>query len=95
MDGATEQHSQLMHRVVKFVLDTHERGIMVKTDTNSGVIAHVDSDFAGDKGNRRSITGYLVHLFGVPITWKSRQQGGVTLSSSEAEAGAISEVAKE
>jgi hypothetical protein len=59
------------------------------------VIAYVDSDFAGDKGNRRSITGYLVHLFGVPIAWKSKQQGGVTLSSSEAEYYAISEVAKE
>jgi hypothetical protein len=34
-------------------------------------------------------------MFGVPIAWKSRQQGGVTLSSSEAEYYAISEVAKE
>jgi hypothetical protein len=95
MDGATEHHLQLMYKAVKFVLDTHDRGIMVKPDINSGVMAYVDSDFAGDKGNRRSITGYLVHMFGVPIAWKSRQQGGVTLSSSEAEYYAISEVAKE
>jgi hypothetical protein len=37
----------------------------------------------------------LVHLFGVPIAWKSRQQGGVSLGSSEAEYYAVSEVAKE
>jgi hypothetical protein len=34
-------------------------------------------------------------LHGVPIAWKTKQQGGVTLSSSEAEYYAISEVATE
>jgi hypothetical protein len=95
MDGATKEHLRLLFRAIKYVLSTKERGIMVKPNTDSGVIAYVDSDFAGDKGNRRSITGYVVHLFGVPIAWKSKQQGGVTLSSSEVEYYAISEVAKE
>jgi hypothetical protein len=95
MDGATEEHLRLMHRVVKFVLGTKERRILVKPNIDCGVMAYVDSDFAGDRGNRRSTTGFLVHLFGVPIAWKSRQQGGVTSSSSEAEYYAISELAKE
>jgi hypothetical protein len=68
---------------------------VVEPNIDCGVKAYVDSDFAGDRGNRRSITGFLVHLFGVPVAWKSRQQGGVTLSSSEAEYYAISELAKE
>jgi hypothetical protein len=34
-------------------------------------------------------------LYGVPVAWKSRQQGGVTLSSREAEYYAINEVAKQ
>jgi hypothetical protein len=95
MDRATEEHLSLMHRVVKFVLGTKTRGTLVKPNVDCGVMAYVDSDFAGDRGNRRSITGYLVHLFGVPVAWKSRQQGGVTLSSSVAEYYAIREVAKE
>jgi hypothetical protein len=95
MDGATKEHLRFLFRAIKYVLSTKERGIMVKPNTDSGVIAYVDSDFAGDKGNRRSITGYVAHLFGVPIAWKSKQQGGVTLSSSEAEYYAISEVATE
>ncbi|KAG7339393.1 reverse transcriptase RNA-dependent DNA polymerase [Nitzschia inconspicua] len=72
-----------------------DRGVLIKPDKDQGVIAYCDSDFAGDKGNRRSITGFLIHLFGVPISWKSKQQGGVTLSSSEAEYYAISEVSME
>jgi hypothetical protein len=47
MDGATKEHLRLMHRVIKFVLSTKERGIMVKPNTDSGVIVCVDSDFAG------------------------------------------------
>jgi hypothetical protein len=67
----------------------------VKPNQENGYIAYVDSDYTGDRENRRSITGYLVYLHGVPIAWKSRQQGGITLSSSEAECYASSEVAKE
>ena len=54
-----------------------------------------DSDFAGDKDNRRSITGYIVKVAGCIVAWKSKQQGGVCLSSSEAEYYAISEAAAE
>jgi hypothetical protein len=63
--------------------------------TNALNLACPFSDFARDKGNRRSITSYLVHLFCVPIAWRSRQQGGVSLGSSEAEYYAVSEFAKE
>jgi hypothetical protein len=62
----------------------------VKPNVESGVVAYVDSDYAGDKENRRSITGYLIYPYDV-----REQQGGVTLSSSEAEYNAIREVATE
>ncbi len=46
----------------------------------------MDSDFASDIDLRKSMTtGYLMSLNGGPISWKSSRQGGVTLSSSEAE----------
>ena len=45
----------------------------------------LDSDFASDIDSRKSMTGYLMSLYGGPISWKSSRQGGVTLSSSEAE----------
>jgi hypothetical protein len=95
MDGATHDHMKTLRRVIKSVLTTKKRGVRMKPTSENGVVAYVDSDYAGDKGNRRSITGYLVYLNGVPIAWKSKQQGVVTLSSSEAEYYAISEVATE
>ena len=54
-----------------------------------------DSDWAGDKDNRKSVSGYFLILLGVLITWKSRQQKTVRISSSEAEWIALSEAVKE
>jgi hypothetical protein len=98
MDGATQDHYNMMLRVIKFVLGTNDRGVLMKP-TYDGIAvkveAYVDSDYAGDRDNRRSITGYMVYFCGSLIAWKSKQQGGVTLSSSEAEYYAISDVATE
>jgi hypothetical protein len=54
-----------------------------------------DSDWAGDKDTRISVTGYCIFLQGCPISWKSKGQKSVALSSSEAELMALSEATKE
>ena len=41
------------------------------------------------------MTGFIIYLRGVPVSWKSRGQKSVTLSSTEAEFVALSEAAKE
>jgi hypothetical protein len=45
----------------------------------------VDSDWAGDTETRRSHTGYVLSLNGGAISWKSRRQDSVSLSTSGAE----------
>lgn len=44
-----------------------------------------DADWAGDRSSRRSTTGYLFTFAGGPISWRSRLQQTVALSSTEAE----------
>jgi len=44
-----------------------------------------DADYANDPDSRRSITGYTYMLAGGPISWQSRQQKSVALSTMEAE----------
>ena len=58
-------------------------------------MVYSDSDWAGDKDNRRSVSGFIMFLCGVPIVWRSKQQKSVALSSSEAEFVAASEAVKE
>jgi hypothetical protein len=54
-----------------------------------------DSEYAGDPDTRISVYGYVLYFGGAPIAWKSKAGKSVTLSSTEAEYYATSEIAKE
>jgi hypothetical protein len=99
MDGATPEAYKELTRVLQFVVNTKDYGLLVepKWDKNNqwNLVVYTDSDWAGDKENRHSVTGYIMFLMGVPVMWKSRLQRTVALSSTEAEYYAISETAKE
>ena len=86
-------------RVIKFTLDTKDYGVVIKPKEPDGpnwdLIMFTDSDFAGDKDSRISVTGFILYLCGVAISWKSKGQKSVTLSSSKAEFVALSEGAKD
>jgi hypothetical protein len=58
-------------------------------------LSTVTANWADDTENRISITGSVIYLLGVPICWRSKGQKGVTLSTSEAEYVAMSDVVKE
>jgi len=54
-----------------------------------------DADLGGDLDGRKSTTGYIFTLGGTTISWKSKLQGRVSLSTTKVEYVAISEAAKE
>ena len=67
-----------------------------KKQTLTGILkGYCDSDFAGDTDTRRSVSGFVIYLCGAAISWRSKGQRSVTLSSTEAEYMSISEVATE
>ena len=55
----------------------------------------VDSDWAADLDSQRSHTGYVFVLTGGAVSWKSRRQDCVSLSTSEAEYVAASQCGQE
>ena len=55
----------------------------------------MDADYAGNVDDKRSTTGYVFTLVGVPICWKSMVQSLVALSTTESEYMAMTEAAKE
>ncbi|KAL6328283.1 hypothetical protein AAG906_034426 [Vitis piasezkii] len=59
------------------------------------LVGYTDSDMAGDVDNRRSTSGYLMTFSGGAVSWQSRLQKCVALSTTEAEYIAAAEACKE
>ena len=65
--GATSEHVRSLVRVIKFALDTRNKGLVYnvakQNDDNIWRLkAFSDSDWAGDADDRRSITGFYIFL---------------------------------
>jgi hypothetical protein len=87
MDGATPLAFKEMKRLVKFIIDTNEYGLKIAPSVPKtkkwNLTAYKDSDWAGDKDNRHSVSGYSIFLNGAVILWKSKLQKALALSSAE------------
>ena len=100
MKEATPSAMKELKRVLKFVIDTKDYGLKLEPKmgeklTEWELLLYTDSDWAGDKDTRKSVTGYGLMLMDCPVVWKSRQQDTIALSSSEAEINACSDAVKE
>ena len=80
--------------VFRYLQGTKDLGITY-TRTNESLLAYSDSDWANDESTSRSVTGNVFILANAAITWASRSQKHVSLSSSEAEYVAASNTAKQ
>ena len=65
---------------------------MIKPNRDKNELWDKDCDYAGDSDSRRSVSGFVVYILGVPAFWRSEAQRSVILSSSGAEWVAISKV---
>ena len=59
------------------------------------VLGYTDSDYAGHVDSRRSTSGYVFTFAGGAVSWMSRAQKCVALSTTEAEYVAATEGCKE
>ena len=70
----------------KYILDLlAEAGIFYSKNDNLDLIGYTDADWAGDREDRKSTSGYFTLVGGNLVTWKSKKQKVVALSSAEAE----------
>jgi hypothetical protein len=70
-------------------------GITYFRDTELTPLAYVDSDYGGCRDTRRSTSGYVFTMAGGPVTWSSKRQATVALSTVEAEYIAMSRCAQQ
>ncbi|KAG7665550.1 uncharacterized protein J8A68_000952 [[Candida] subhashii] len=64
-------------------------------NAQEGLEVYCDSDWGSHEDDRRSISGYIFKLAGAPVSWKSKKQPSVALSTAEGEYMALAEATKE
>jgi hypothetical protein len=110
MQAPHRRHMQAAERVLRYLAGTKDVGLVFgssggdKVGDSRGrdihvqveVCAFADADWANSKGDRKSISGWVAKINGDPVSWASKKQRVVALSTCEAElyaeAAAVQEV---
>ncbi|KAE8258539.1 hypothetical protein A4X13_0g1619 [Tilletia indica] len=88
-------HFLAAKRILRFLLGTKEHGLKFTSSSKTPLKGWSDSDHGTDPSTRRSVSGYVFQLYGNTVSWRSRLQATVSISSTEAEYMALSEAARE
>ena len=90
-----ERHYKGMIHCLKYLNGTRKLAICYDARAGRTLVTYTDSDYAGCKGTRKSVSGNI-HLFaGGPVAWSSKKQDNITLSATEAEYVAMTQGIKD
>jgi hypothetical protein len=87
-------HWRAVKRIFAYLKGTCDLGIWFG-GTNEGVVRYGDVDYAGDLGNRKSTSGSICFLRGGPVSWASRQQNTIALSTTQSEYQTLADVCRD
>ena len=85
IESPKDSHWKASKRILRYVIDTKDLGIMYSTSENFKLIGYTDSDNGGSINDKRSTSGYTFHFGTGVVSWASKVQPIITLSSAEAE----------
>ena len=91
----SSEHFNAIDQILRYLARSCERGIIFGGEKELKLVGYSDSDWAGDHADRKSTSGFVFMLNGGPISYASRKQAVVALSSTEAEYVALSLAARE
>lgn len=92
---ATEKHWKGIKRILRYIQGTLSWGLWLKGISEIPLVLYADADFANEP-DRKSVSGFVIEMFGDSVVWGTRKQTCVAKSSTEAEyialATAVSEL---
>ena len=97
MQNPGKPHLDALLQVFQYLKSTTLLGLSYKRQNHHDLQLQgwCDADYNSDKDTRHSTTGYVFTIAGGAISWKSKKQNTVALSSTEAEFIAPAYTAKE
>eukprot|EP00253_Pinus_taeda_P024560 PITA_24560 len=94
MEYPSEEHWKAVKWVLRYLRGTSDHCIIFNGSEGS-VCGYVDADYVGHLDKRKSTTGYVFTIVGGGISWTSKLQEIVALSTTEAEYIAAEDASKE
>ncbi|KAG9444534.1 hypothetical protein H6P81_015874 [Aristolochia fimbriata] len=88
------RHWEGVKRVLRYIKGTRTARLVFSSSTLM-VEGYSDSDYQGDQDDRKSTSGYVFMFGGGAISWKSKKQDCIAISTMEAEYIACSLAAQE
>jgi hypothetical protein len=95
LKGPVQRHYGGLKELLRYIGTTINQKIRYGPSTTRDLVVYTDADWAGDKTDRKSTSGFVVMLYGGPVCWASRKQTSVATSSTESEYIALSTGAKQ
>jgi hypothetical protein len=93
--NATEAQWLGLKRILRYLKGTAHIGLLYDVNCKKPLVSYTDADWANDY-DRKSISGFLIQIYGNLVTWVTRKQKMAALTSTEAEyvalASAVTEV---
>uniref|UniRef100_A0AAV1V6R7 Uncharacterized protein n=1 Tax=Peronospora matthiolae TaxID=2874970 RepID=A0AAV1V6R7_9STRA len=90
MENPQQEHWTTVKHIFRYLQGTKSHGLRFQPSDKIDFRGYSDADWAGDHADRKSTSGYTFMLMGAPVSWGSKKQSSVSLSTSEAEYIALS-----
>ena len=91
----TKSHWAAVKRIMRYLKGTINVGILYNLKDQKDLIGYSDADWAGDINDRKSTSGYVFQISGGAVSWRSKKQSCVALSTAEAEYMALASATQE
>ena len=74
-----------LKRIIKYVKTTAEFGVWYNKDISDVLARYFDADWAGNADDRKSTSGGFFYVGNNLVSWMSKKQNSISLSTAEAE----------
>jgi hypothetical protein len=85
MANPNMEHWMAIKRIFRYLQGMLKMKLQFGATPSKEVLGYCDVDWGGDLEDRRSTTGFVFMIGGGAISWSSKRQLTITLSTTEAE----------
>ncbi|XP_075475834.1 secreted RxLR effector protein 161-like [Primulina tabacum] len=78
-------HLKAVKRILRYISGTVDLGLWYTKETNTNLVGFSDADWAGNLDDRKSTMGRCFYLGNNLVSWYSKKQNCVSLSTAESE----------